>query len=128
MGLKSTLTLCEHQNLPVKSRYLQIIHSRGNHWIIASHIGSAANVLQVFDSLYSSVDDTTMKLLTKLFGASVAIEMGSCPQQSGTADCGIFAIATCVALANHSQPEHFVQEKMRPPSYCFENFSLTAFP
>ena len=83
----------------------------------------------MFDSLYSSVDGMTIKLLTKLFGAGVVIEMGTCPQQNGAADCGVFAIATCVALANHRQPEKVVQEKMREHIVkCFENLSLTAFP
>ena len=84
----------------------------------------------MFDSLYSSVDGMTMKLLIKLFGEGVIIEMGNCPLQNGTADCGVFAIVTCVALANHRQPEKkVVQEKMRDHLVkCFENFSLTAFP
>lgn len=78
------------------------------------HIQSSPKLLQVFDSLYSSVNGMTKKLLTKLFGAGVVIEIGNCPQQNGAADCGVFAIATCVALANHRQPEKkVVQEKMR---------------
>jgi len=129
-GLQSTLVLSKHQKLPATSQYLQIVHCRGNHWIVVSNIHSSPKVLQVFDSLYSSVDGMTMKLLTKLFGEGVVIEMGNCPLQNGTADCGVFAIATCVALANHRQPEKkLVQEKMRDHLVkCFENFTLTAFP
>ena len=129
-GLQSTLVLSKHQKLPATSQYLQIVHCRGNHWIVVSNIHSSPKVLQVFDSLYSSVDGMTMKLLIKLFGEGVIIEMGNCPLQNGTADCGVFAIATCVALANHRQPEKkVVQEKMRDHLVkCFENFSLTAFP
>ena len=124
-GLQSTLVLSKHQKLPATS---QIIHCRGNHWIVASNIQSSPKVLQVFDSLYSSVDGMTMKLLTKLFGVGVVIEMGNCPQQNGAADCGVFAIATCVALANHRQPEKKLFKKRDHLVKCFENFTLTAFP
>ena len=63
-GLQSTLVLSKHQKLPATSQYLQIIHCRGNHWIVASNIQSSPKILQVFDSLYSSVDGmTTYKAL-----------------------------------------------------------------
>ena len=110
-GLQSTLIISEHRKWPATSGYLQIMHTRGNHWIVVSNIGCSPKV-QVFDSLYSSIDDTTVKLLTKVFGANIVVEMGNCPQQKGTADCGVFAIATCIALANGKQPGRFLQEKM----------------
>ena len=44
--------------------------------------------LQVFDSLYSSVDATIELLTNNLFGPSV-IEMGDSPQQDGATDCGL---------------------------------------
>ena len=127
-GLQSTLVLAKYQKLPVTSTtYLQIIHSRGNHWIVATNIGCAPK-LQVFDSLYSSVDKATIELLTNLLGPSI-IEMGNSPRQDGATDCGLYAIATCVALANNRKPGQFIQENMRGHLVkCFENYSLTQFP
>ena len=69
-GFQSTLVLAKYQKMPVTSTYLQIIHSRGNHWIVATNIGCAPK-LQVFDSFYSSVDEATIEFLTNLFGPSV---------------------------------------------------------
>ena len=128
-GLQSTLLLAKCQKLPETSTYLQIIHSRGNHWIVATNIGcTPKSKLQVFDSLYSSVDKETTKLLTNLFGPST-IKMGASPQQNGTTDCGLYAIATCAALANNKQPGRFIQDNMRAHLVeCFQNYSLTQFP
>ena len=95
--------------------------------MVATNIGCAPKVL-LFDSLYSSVDEETMKLVTSLFGTN-SIEMGECPQQYGATDCGLFSIAVCVALANKQQPGPFAQEKMRAHLVtCFDNLSLTPFP
>ena len=101
-GLQSTLTLALHSRplITAAHPYLQIIHSKGNHWIVASAILSSPTV-QMFDLLYSSVDMTT-RLLTSLFGIHVSVKMGTYPQQDGTANCGIFAIATCTTLAHGS--------------------------
>ena len=129
-GLQSTLTLAVHPRplITPAHPFLQIIHSKGNHWIVASTVLSLPTV-QVFDSLYSSVDDITTRLLTNLFGINVTVEMGPCPQQDGTADCGVFATATCTALAHGSQPSRYDQKQMRGHLLkCFKNLVLTVFP
>lgn len=46
-GHQSTLVLAKYQKGPT---YLQIIHSPGNHWIVATNLGCAPE-LQVFDSV-----------------------------------------------------------------------------
>lgn len=94
--------------------HAQIIHSRGNHWVVASNIGCHAPKVLVYDSLYSCIDAPTLKLVTALFKKS-CVEMGECPQQDRYTDCGLFAIAVCVhvALANKQQPGPFLQGKMR---------------
>ena len=109
--LQSTLTLALHSRplITPAHPHLQIIHSKGNHLIVASTILSSPTV-QMFDSLYSSIDDVTTRMLTSLFGIHVSVEMGTYPQQDGAADCGVFAIATCTALAHGSQPSHFHQK------------------
>ena len=53
-----------------------------------------------YDSIYSSTDEGTMKILKLIFGVKVEVQVGEGPKQDGTADCGFFAIATCVLLAN----------------------------
>ena len=79
--LQSTLTLALHPrpHITLTHPRLQIIHSKGNHLIVASTILSSPTV-QMFDSLYSSVDDVTARLLTSLFGIHVSVKMGTYPQ------------------------------------------------
>ena len=129
-GLQSTLALALHPRplITHTHSYLQIIHSKGNHWIVASTILSSPTV-QMFDSLYSSIDDVTTRLLANLFGINgISVGMGSCSQEYGTTDCGVFSIATCTALAHGSQPGHFDQKQMRGHLLkCFENHALTVF-
>lgn len=83
----------------------------------------------MFDSLYSNADEKSLKFVSSLFGTN-SIEMGVCPKQDGTTDCGLYAIAVCVALANKQFiPGPFAQEKMRAHLIsCLENLSFTPFP
>ena len=52
--LQSTLTLSKQMST-FSEKYLQVIHCRENHWIVASTIDSYPDVY-VYDSLYDSVD------------------------------------------------------------------------
>ncbi len=129
LGLKSTQGLAKHQQPPYRnSKALQIIHCRGNHWMVVSSLGCPAKV-DVFDSLFSSVDPSTTKLVTQLFGEDASIEKACGPNQVGGDDCGVFAIATCTSLAHGCQPREFDRQHMRAHLLkCFENFCLTLFP
>lgn len=127
-GLKSTLVLPKlQQNSPYHgSEVLQIIHCRGNHWVVVSTLQCPGKV-QVFDSLFSFIDGETKSMLTQLFGEESSIEMGDGPKQKGGRDCGVYAIATSTALAHGRQP-HFTQGQARAHLVkCFENFCLTVF-
>ncbi len=64
-GLHSTLLLPFLNTLLPSTGALQVMHIRGNHWITVSTIGCSSEVL-VFDSLYSSVDQETLKMINKL--------------------------------------------------------------
>ena len=131
-GLHSTLTLEKQPKIPVndRSRYLQIVFCRGNHWITVSTIGCNKNCVTVYDSLYSSIDDTTMRLLYQLFGENVDVCMATCPKQNAVDDCGIFAVAISVGLAGTGNlPQSYTQEEMRSHMIdCFTNYTLTEFP
>jgi hypothetical protein len=130
-GLKSTLWLSKlKEPLPIIDA-VQVLHTRGNHWIVASTIGCSVDEVNVFDSLYSSIDAATLNLLKQLFGVHIKVKMMKCPQQSGSRDCGLFAIANCTALAYGSHPSiaTFNQGAMRQHLLnCFESFYFTPFP
>ena len=129
-GLHSTLLLPQaKQVVPAGARALQIIHTRGNHWIVASTIGCQPGEVKIFDSLYKSIDLATMTLISTIFGNEITtVHLEESQQQQGSCDCGIFAIATCTALA-HGVTPIFKQATMRHHLYeCFCHGTLTPFP
>ena len=130
-GLQLMLTLHKAARIPVRctKNFLQFMHCRMNHWIVASMILSHPKVT-VYDSLFDSVDANTTRILKQLFGPKVEVVVNNNEKQVGTEDCGLFAIANCICLAekkslsgNYDQPNmrlHLVN--------CIENLNLTVFP
>ena len=127
-GLKSTLVLAKLQHSPYRgSEVLQIVHCRGNHWVVVSTLQCPGRV-QVFDSLFSSINAETKSMLTQLFGKESSIELGDGPKQKGGRDCGVYAIATSTSLVHGRQPHNFTQGLARAHLVkCFENFCLSVF-
>ena len=130
-GLQPTVfqakkTLESHKPLP---NQLQVIHSRGNHWILASNIGCGNGEVSVYDSVYSSVDKATMAIITHLFQSS-KVKIVKSPKQMGGSDCGVFVIAMATALAHGIlNVSSFNQSAMRPHLVnCFEELMMTPFP
>ena len=62
-GLQSTL-LQSTSRLPISE--LQIVHSKGNHCIVASTILTKPNSVDVYDSLYNSIDPESLKIFVVL--------------------------------------------------------------
>ena len=132
-GLRCTLLLASSTpGHVIVSNGLQIIHTRGNHWIIATTIGCTDEVL-VFDTLYSNVDKLTNELIMKMFGVQ-KLRMEKAPKQKGGKDCGLFAIAIATAFAHFGldgamASTSFTQCGMRDLLLiCFENMCLAPFP
>ena len=69
-----------------------------------------------------------MTLVSLVFRKDVSVFLESSQQKQGGSDCGVFAIATCTALAHGITPL-LNQEKMRQhPTQCFEIAKLYPFP
>ena len=55
---------------------IQIIHSHGNHWIVASTLLSEKEYVNIYDSLYDSLDEDTVKSVKFLFkDESIKVQM-----------------------------------------------------
>ena len=108
---------------------LQVIHSRGDHWILASNIGCANGDVNVYDSVYRSVDKATIAVITQLFQSS-AVKIVKSRKQKGVTDCGVFAIATATAFAHGIlNLSSFDQSAMRRHLVnCFKEHLMTPFP
>ena len=97
-GLQSTLL--QTTSKPSVNE-LQIVNSRGNHWIVASTLISKPNSVSVYDSLHDSLDEENIQYL---FGVEEVCVV-PVQKQQGYNDCGLFAIAYAVHLAKKRNPE-----------------------
>lgn len=111
---------------------LQIVHCHGDHWIAASSVGCMNGIVNVYDSIYSSLDEMTERMVCNLFHTSTPyVKMQSLKKQVGGTDCGLFAIAVITAIAHDKDPSQlqFKQEEMRRHlCNCFENECIEPFP
>ena len=92
---------------------------------------SADGVVAVYDSLYDSLDSSTLDILEWLYGQSYNYHLIDFSKQNGITDCGLYAIAVGVLLLNKIDPESvkFIQEKMRHHLItCFEAQYISCFP
>ena len=72
-GLKDTLLLHKKQEKMKQGK--QIIHTRGNHWIVASNLRGSNCEVQTFDSLYTPVHKDTQKVILNLFESNGKVNL-----------------------------------------------------
>ena len=137
-GLQSTLLQQSRHISPCLTgrNALQIIHCRDSHWIVISTVPVGGCSIPeesvfIYDSLYTTVDQGTMRLLQKMFGKKIALSMQSIQKQVGSKDCGLFALAVSTAIACSIDPTKilFDQSKMRHHLIiCYEKNKFSMFP
>ena len=112
IGLQSTLLQQKKPSCPLE---LQIIHSRNNHWIVCSTINSLPWQVDIYDTLFKSLDHNTTTVVHNLFGDELEANMVPIQKQVGGLDCGPFAIAIATSLAFDVPPQNrqFNQQVMR---------------
>lgn len=134
-GFVSTLIFSNKRsvNFTTGGPVIQIVHTRGNHWIVATTDG-ITNKIFVYDSLYSSIDICTEELIAENFGMAHIEVVLDAPKQKGPMDCGAFAIAVCILLAHHYSQHQplklsFNQDLMRDHLIeCFTKKCIKLFP
>ena len=135
-GLQSTLfQLKTIKLLPDdKADRLQIVHSRNDHWIVASNMECESSVVNIYDSVYSKPDKNTEEVILNLFNIDsdrIKLNVISEQKQEGSRDCGVFAIAFATAIAYRKDPSHLIfnQVEMRKHLLaCFRGREMTLFP
>lgn len=132
-GLQSTLL----QYKPLIKKWaegLQIIHCHGCHWVVAHKETASTDIVKIYDKLYDAADDIIKIVLLNLFAFSThgpTIEMIPMQKQTiGSNNCGVFAIAVCVAVLLKN-PSHIVFDESKMRSHlcsCFEEKRMSSFP
>ena len=114
--------------------FIQILHNGLDHWILISTIGLIHPEVAVFDSLYPTVNANVKMQVASILStkeSSIVLHYRNVQMQSGSSDCGVFAIAFATALAFGNDPSEFIfdQSQMRKHLMkCLQNNSITMFP
>ena len=130
-GLQNTLLQAKKQVDAGGLQRLQVIHSRGNHWIVASTVhDEGPNKVMIYDSLYDNIDAGTRSIISDLFGSAAMPEIVKVHKQQGVKDCGLFAVAIATAICFKQElAVPFNQEIMREHLVqCFEKGVCLPFP
>lgn len=114
--------------------FVQILHDRRGHWLTISTIGSSGTEVHVFDSLYPSTGSSVKMQISCLLHTEqphIKLLIKDVQMQSGTADCGMFAIAFATALIYGKQPGEFCFDQSRMRTHlmeCLEARKISMFP
>ena len=131
-GLQSTLLQAKpRKRCEENKKMIQIVHSRGDHWIVTAMVLSTDDRVLVYDSLYRTLDRPTENIISNLFPTATIKELVQVNRQTGGLDCGVFAVAISTALAFQQNPAmiKFDQPAMRPHLVaCFEKRQFSPFP
>ena len=82
---------------------LQVIHSRGDHWVVALIVGSKDEEVYVYDSVYS-LHSATTEVVVNLFHTT-NIKVIESQKQKGGRDYGLFALATATVIARQTDTD-----------------------
>ena len=138
-GFQNTLLGAKFK--PETEDFVQILFDGREHWLAVSTVGTKAdNVVMVYDSLYKSISSHTKQQVASLMNtrsskSELNVNIMDIHMQSGTNDCGMFAIANATANATaivhgiSPGSQAYKQEDMRTHlAKCLIDGKLTPFP
>ena len=67
-GLYSTLSVSQMSTPVLSGKISQILHTGGDHWVLASNINCGIGQVNLYNSLYTVVSSETQILIEKVFG------------------------------------------------------------
>ena len=126
------LSLLQHQPLlGATDNAIQIFHVRGNHWIVATTAPNS-KVVYVYDSAYSSLDQSSSKIITSFFRCSPCnVKIVDVQKQAGCNECGLFAIANATTFAFGHSPVKARYDQLRMRDHlvaCLMQQKMEVFP
>ena len=115
---------------------MQIVNQESKHWMCVSNINCPTGVVDVYDSMLSfSVGShdiyRQLAAILKCKGKYIHIRHVNVQRQSGSADCGIFAIAFSLALCMGVDPNTITIDQGSSRAHlltCFQCRKLKEFP
>ena len=119
------------------SDFIQIIYVDPNHWACLANIFTDGTSIDVYDSLPTplsqegSIVQQACTIVHSLKLNTFSLNVINARPQSGSVDCGLFAIAMATDICNGIDPAtvHYKQDAMRLHLVrAFENQYLSPFP
>lgn len=113
--------------------FIQILNTGAGHWVTVSSVGSHP-VINIYDSKYSSTTSDLQEQIASIVCSpysTLVLQFPNVSLQSGSSDCGLYAIAyaTCLALGEDPTNYHFDQRCMRDHLVqCLESKKMKTFP
>ena len=114
---------------------LQIIHcKKQQHWIVATTVKSRNNEVNIFDSVFVSLDKETKQVLLNLFGhdkAEPKLKLLKSQKQCGSKDCGLFAVLYATSIASGEDPTKKILNQVEMRTHlvdCFQEGQMSLFP
>ena len=118
----------------IKQPFLQILHNGQGHWLLISTVGTKDSEVHVYDSIYQSVNIKVKEQIASLLYTQekeIKLKCMNIQKQSGSNDCGIFAVANATLLSLGINPGKYLMNQglMRSHLYeCFIEGKMTIFP
>lgn len=114
--------------------FIQILHCNSGHWVTMSTIGCKPSEVFMYDSMYSGASECVQCQIATLLASPsshITLKFMDVQMQSGTYDCGLFAVVFATALAFGYNPGQyfFDQPSMRKHLWnCLRNQNMSMFP
>ncbi|XP_069140966.1 LOW QUALITY PROTEIN: protein mono-ADP-ribosyltransferase PARP14-like [Argopecten irradians] len=130
----SVVALASVQNISDKFQgdFIQICHTGHNHWVTITNLQCQRSKghVKVYDSFYRNPTSRLILDLTSLIKPkplSFTLELPMYQKQNFKGDCGLFAIAAMVSLANGNDPSDIVWNCSKMRGHLVECISLDKF-
>ena len=107
--------------------FIQVLNNASCHWLTISTIGASCGEVFVYDSLYSGAGSSLKDHISSILHTNGKEKYPHVQQQSGSCDCGLFALEFATCLVNGIKPETqvFEQDLMRQHLHkCFQDGKL----
>ena len=135
-GLQNTLLQNSKNFQPFQGqKNLQIVHmSDINHWIVISTIDCKRDEIEIYDSLQTTLSLESETVIARYLHSKsphIVMKFVNIAMQSGSTECGLYAIAITTALAFGQDPAQLVFDQNNLRTHlgeCFEAGYIQQFP
>ncbi|XP_064382851.1 uncharacterized protein LOC135331569 isoform X2 [Halichondria panicea] len=113
-----------------KGEFVQILNVSNMHWCVVSTVGCSPGQVNVYDTMYRSVQKSTIPIIASLMLCTLpnlTINMMDVGRQTNGSDCGVLAIAIAYDLCAGNDPLTVVYEHTSTRQHLKESLKKCCF-